>query len=73
MIEITEVHAWKRWALQKGRCQATTTKGEQCRNASRCIGRTVSKPDHFDMVPFIPGETDRCHLHGGKVHARSQY
>jgi hypothetical protein len=63
MLERIEFRVWKRWVAQFGRCQATTAKGQQCKNACAGMGSNICNEDDFHDVEFILGVTDRCRVH----------
>ena len=52
---VERVRSWKAFHEEGCRCRATTKKGTQCNNW--CEGDDVDK--------FVPGISDRCHLHIG--------
>ena len=63
MLEHTEFRAWKRWVSQFGRCQATTAKGQQCKNPCAGMGSDICNDDDFYQAEFVLGVTDRCRVH----------
>ena len=63
MLEHTEFRVWKRWVSQFGRCQATTAKGQQCKNACAGMGSDICNEEDFYKVEFVLGITDRCRVH----------
>jgi len=63
MLEHVEFRVWKRWVSQFGRCQATTAKGRQCKNACAGMGSDICNEDDFYDIEFVLGVTDRCRVH----------
>jgi hypothetical protein len=63
MLEHIEFRVWKRWVSQFGRCQATTAKGQQCKNACAGMGSDICNEDDFSDTEFVLGVTDRCRVH----------
>ena len=61
--EIEEFRTWRSWILQRGKCQAMTKKGEQCRNHCHGMGSDICNDDDFHNVEFVMGDTDRCRVH----------
>jgi hypothetical protein len=63
MLEQIEFRVWRRWVSQFGRCQGTTARGQQCKNACAGMGSDICNEDDFREVEFILGITDRCRVH----------